>query len=101
MQSLHARPAVKPDPSYFLMDMRHSSPNTERLADGPAYVPSSGEQEFTSAFENAAIGMAVIAVDSRRLRVNRAFCRMLGYCEEEMLSRTVHQITHPDDIAED
>jgi PAS domain S-box-containing protein len=60
-----------------------------------------GSDEFTSAFENAAIGMAVIALDARRLRVNRAFCRMLGYTEQEMLARTVIDITHPEDVAED
>ncbi len=61
----------------------------------------SGEKLFTSAFENAPIGMALLAPDSRRLRVNRAFCRMLGYTEREMLARTVHDITHPDDVAAD
>ena len=56
------------------------------------------DQQFTNAFEHAAIGMALIALDSRRLRVNSAFCQMLGYSEAEMLSRTVREITHPDDI---
>ncbi|MGC1172640.1 PAS domain S-box protein [Polaromonas sp.] len=56
------------------------------------------DQQFSNAFEHAAIGMALIAVDSRRLRVNGAFCQMLGYSEAEMMSRTIHDITHPDDI---
>ncbi|MEO8021295.1 PAS domain S-box protein [Polaromonas sp.] len=56
------------------------------------------DQQFSNAFEHAAIGMALIAVDSRRLRVNSAFCQMLGYSEAEMMSRTIHDITHPDDI---
>ena len=66
-----------------------------------AGILNAGETEFTSAFENAAIGMAVVAPDSRRLRVNKAFCRMLGYSQAEMLSRDVRQITHPDDVQED
>ena len=45
--------------------------------------------------------MAVIGVDLRRLRVNNAFCRMLGYSEAEMLSRTVYDLTHPDDVGLD
>ncbi|MDI1236933.1 MAG: PAS domain S-box protein [Polaromonas sp.] len=57
-----------------------------------------GDQQFSSAFEHAAIGMALIAVNSRRLRVNSAFCQMLGYSEAEMLARTVHEISHPDDV---
>lgn len=59
---------------------------------------SAGDQQFSSAFEHAAIGMALIPIDSRRLRVNSAFCHMLGYSEAEMLSRTVQDITHPGDI---
>ena len=56
------------------------------------------DKQFSNAFEHAAIGMALIATDSKRLRVNSAFCKMLGYSEAEMLSRTIHEITHPEDI---
>ncbi|MES2936122.1 MAG: PAS domain S-box protein [Pseudomonadota bacterium] len=68
---------------------------------GAARLYDASEQQFTSAFENAPIGMSLIAPDGRRLRVNRAFCRMLGYTREELLARTVHDVTHPDDVAED
>ncbi|ROZ62107.1 PAS domain S-box protein [Ramlibacter sp. WS9] len=64
-------------------------------------APHIGADEFTSAFENAAIGMAVVGLDSRRLRVNRAFCRMLGYAEDAMLTHTVEHITHPEDLGVD
>lgn len=59
------------------------------------------DQQFSSAFEHAAIGMALIAIDSRRLRVNSALCQMLGYSEAEMLAPFVHDMTHPDDFAWD
>jgi len=59
---------------------------------------SAGDQQFSSAFEHAAIGMALITLNSRRLRVNSAFCQMLGYSEAEMLARTVYDLSHPDDI---
>lgn len=61
-------------------------------------VVAISDQQFSSAFEHAAIGMALIGIDSRRLRVNNAFCQMLGYSEAEMLARTVQEITHPDDV---
>ncbi len=61
-------------------------------------IYSAGDQQFSSAFEHAAIGMALIAINSRRLRVNSAFCQMLGYSEAEMLARTVRDVSHPDDI---
>jgi PAS domain S-box-containing protein len=56
------------------------------------------DQQFSNAFEHAAIGMTLIGIDSRRLKVNNAFCQMLGYSEAEMLARTIHDLTHPDDI---
>lgn len=68
----------------------------ERAASDPA----SGQQ-FTSAFENAAIGMVVLGTDFRRLRVNQAFCTLLGYSREELLAPGAADTTHPDDMAED
>jgi len=58
-------------------------------------------KEFTSAFENAAIGMAVISPDSRNLRVNQAFAQMLGYSTAQMLALSMHDLTHPEDVAHD
>ena len=81
--------------------MRPTAPAKLPLADRSAHADGTGELEFTSAFENAAIGMAVIAIDSRRLRVNRAFCNMLGLSEAEMLSLSRRPITHPEDLPED
>ncbi|OOG49876.1 GGDEF and EAL domain-containing protein [Rhodanobacter sp. C01] len=57
------------------------------------------EQRFFGAFQHAAIGMALVAPDSRWMRVNAALCTMLGYREDEFLSRTTRDITHPDDVA--
>ncbi|MEO7887190.1 MAG: PAS domain S-box protein, partial [Polaromonas sp.] len=56
------------------------------------------DKQFSNAFEHASIGMTLIGIDSRRLKVNTAFCQMLGYSEAEMLSRTIYDLTHPDDI---
>ena len=66
-----------------------------------ARLYETGEQEFESVFRHAPIGMSLIATDMRRLRVNLAFCSMLGYTEEEMLQRTLREITHPDDVQDD
>ena len=57
-----------------------------------------GEQHFSNTFENAAIGMALVALDFRQLKVNGALCQMLGYSEAEMRSRDLMDITHADDI---
>lgn len=57
------------------------------------------EALFRVAFENAPIGMALVAPDERLLRVNHAICHILGYTEAELLTRTLRGLTHPDDVA--
>ena len=59
------------------------------------------QNQFASAFEHAAIGMALVALDGRWLKVNRAICELTGYSEEELLTRTFQDITHPDDLEAD
>lgn len=59
------------------------------------------EKQFASAFEHAAIGMALVAQDGRFIRVNRSLCSMLGYSEVELLSESFQNITHPDDLDAD
>ncbi|MBV9183027.1 MAG: PAS domain S-box protein [Acidobacteria bacterium] len=56
------------------------------------------EERFSSAFEHAAIGIALVGTDGRWLKVNRALCTMLGYTSEELLSRTFQDISHPQDL---
>lgn len=57
------------------------------------------EERFRSAFENASTGVALLDLDNRYRRVNRALCRLLGYSEEELLSKKSFELTHSDDLA--
>ncbi len=59
------------------------------------------EQLYRSTFEMAGLGIAHISPEGRCLRVNRKLCEFLGYSEPEMLSRTLQDITHPDDLEAD
>jgi PAS domain S-box-containing protein len=59
------------------------------------------EERFSSAFESAAIGMALVGLDGRWLKVNRALCELVGYSEAGLLMRTFQDITHPDDLETD
>jgi PAS domain S-box-containing protein/diguanylate cyclase (GGDEF)-like protein len=52
------------------------------------------------AFHTAPLPMALIAADGRLVRVNRALCALLGYSADELLERTVQDLTHPDDVAD-
>jgi diguanylate cyclase len=56
---------------------------------------------FETAFSYAPIGMALVGLNGRWLRVNRAFCRMTGWSQQELLERTFQELSHPDDLSDD
>ncbi|MDX1952853.1 MAG: PAS domain S-box protein [Verrucomicrobiota bacterium] len=56
------------------------------------------ERQFANAFEHAATGKAIVGLDGRWIRVNRALCLMLGYSEEELCSKTFLDVIHPEEI---
>jgi diguanylate cyclase (GGDEF)-like protein/PAS domain S-box-containing protein len=56
------------------------------------------ETRFSTAFDHAPIGEAVVAPDGRFLRVNRSLCRIVGREREDLLRSTFQDITHPDDL---
>jgi PAS domain S-box-containing protein len=45
--------------------------------------------------------MALVALDGRFERVNRALCDIVGYSTEELERLTFQDITHPDDLEAD
>lgn len=59
------------------------------------------EDRFRSAFDNAPIGIALVSLEGRWLKVNPALCDILGYSEAELLTKTFQDITHPDDLETD
>ena len=56
---------------------------------------------FRAAFEHAAIGMAIVDLDGRFLKVNRALTQIVGYDEAELLATDFQSITHADDLEPD
>jgi PAS domain S-box-containing protein len=59
------------------------------------------EARFRSAFDFAAIGMALVSPQGSWLQVNRAICQLIGYSEQELLALTFQDVTHPDDLTAD
>src|ERR1700757_4027612 len=51
-------------------------------------------------FDHAGVGIAQGNVDGELLRVNNRYCQMLGYSEAELRTKTIQDITHPDDLDE-
>jgi PAS domain S-box-containing protein len=56
---------------------------------------------FESAFHSAAAGIGLTSPDGRFLRVNRAYCGIVGYSEAELLAMTFQELTHPEDLDAD
>lgn len=56
---------------------------------------------FRSAFDHAAIGMALVSTAGQFLQVNRSLCEIIGYSEQELLATTFQAITYQDDLAAD
>jgi PAS domain S-box-containing protein len=57
------------------------------------------EARFRATFENVAVGITHVAPDGRFLRFNKALSRLLGWPADELLTKSVQEITHPDDLA--
>jgi diguanylate cyclase (GGDEF)-like protein/PAS domain S-box-containing protein len=55
------------------------------------------EERFRTAFEEGAAGMAIVSVDGRILRVNRALCAVTGHQHGDLEGRTMLSLLHPDD----
>lgn len=56
------------------------------------------EERFRSAFEKGAIAMLLTSLEGKFLKVNKAFCQLTGYSEQELTSMSFREITHPDDL---
>ena len=56
------------------------------------------EKKYQLMFEQANIGIAHVSLDGEWIRVNPALCSILGYSEDELLSRAFQDITYPEDL---
>jgi diguanylate cyclase (GGDEF)-like protein/PAS domain S-box-containing protein len=63
-------------------------------------VLRAGAEQFRAIFEQAAVGITRVDLNGVLVEVNQKFCDMLGYAKDELLGRTVQEITHPDDYGQ-
>ncbi len=56
------------------------------------------EERFRGVFEHAPFGMCVSGLDGRYIQVNSAYCRMVGYSEQELAGMPWVDMIHPDDL---
>ncbi|HMK57283.1 MAG TPA: sigma 54-interacting transcriptional regulator [Dissulfurispiraceae bacterium] len=57
------------------------------------------EEKFRRTFDQAPIGAAMLDLNFSFVQVNKALCDITGYAEEELLSRRILDIIHPDDVS--
>ena len=56
------------------------------------------EEKFRKIFENSGTGMVMVEPSGHFIKVNKAFCEIIGYNENEILGKNFKDITHPDDM---
>jgi PAS domain S-box-containing protein len=59
------------------------------------------EERFRKIFEESPFGIAMSRIDYKFFKINTAFCKMMGYKEDEILSMTFRNFTHPEYIHKD
>jgi PAS domain S-box-containing protein len=59
------------------------------------------EERFRKVFEEGPLGMAIVGLDFRMLKVNATLCRVLGYSEQELEALSFPELTFPEDVAKD
>lgn len=55
------------------------------------------EERFRVMYNQAAVGIALVALDGQFIQVNPAMCEITGYSHDELIQTTVQQISHPDE----
>jgi len=53
---------------------------------------------FGQLFDQSAVGLATFSVGGRFLAANAAFCRLLGYTQQELLEKTHLDVIHVEDL---
>jgi PAS domain S-box-containing protein len=56
------------------------------------------EEMFRRIFDAAPIGIVLADLEGQLIRVNQAYCQLLGYDEDELTQMTFREIIHPEDV---
>ncbi|MHB9156144.1 MAG: sensor histidine kinase, partial [Endomicrobiales bacterium] len=91
--------AVRDEREKFLCFLTFIENITERRRAEEALRKS--EALFRLTFEESPVGMAMVDMQFKFIRVNDAYCRIVGYTEKELLARALVDVTHPDDASRD
>jgi PAS domain S-box-containing protein len=59
------------------------------------------EEKYKAIFEQSGVGKSMTSISDGKMKMNKAFCQMLGYSEAELQALKWQQITPPDDLERD
>ncbi|MEO0457205.1 MAG: response regulator [Cyanobacteria bacterium P01_A01_bin.114] len=59
------------------------------------------QEIFKEVFQDVPLGIALVSIEGRFLKVNKALTEMIGYTPQELLDTDFQAITHPDDLQAD
>ena len=69
------------------------------VAGSPWEGARTSEEFMRWVFDRSPSAMSVASLDGRLVRINDAYCGMLGYERAELIGASVLDFTHPDDVA--
>jgi PAS domain S-box-containing protein len=92
--------AVYRDPSGQVLGVMAAARDVTQVKRAEAALRES-EMQLRDLFDNAQVGMGVVALNGDLLRINSCFCQTTGYSADELLSLGLLAITHPGDRAAD
>lgn len=61
-------------------------------------VVKESEKFYKSIFELSGVGIAEVSPDGMFLMINKPFCKITGYSEEELKEKSFEDITYPEDM---
>ncbi|MET3666800.1 PAS domain S-box protein [Caulobacter sp. 1776] len=99
-------PALRRDGTVFPIELAISATWTDEGWQFTALMHDISERRaqeelFENAFNHAPIGMALVDLDGRLVKLNENFCDIIGYPADEALALDFQTITHPDDLEAD
>jgi two-component system cell cycle sensor histidine kinase/response regulator CckA len=101
LQVSSSRPGTFGAREIELLDMMAGFVSAALVHAGARDALRTQEEELRLTFDIAPIGMAIVGLDGRLMRVNAALCRMLGYSAETLSTMRFREFTKPEDVERD
>jgi PAS domain S-box-containing protein len=85
----------------LLLSVTGSTARVARRVDEATQCLRASEERFRTIVEHAPIGVVTCDLNARPQEINPYFCQLLGMSVEQLKSRSILAITHPEDRTED